>query len=70
MGRIIESVVFMSYYYKKTDKNGQMTKLDYSPVAGIGEPISRTEYCMMKIAIKIFLNGEDIEKIKAEDWWK
>ena len=60
----------MSNYYKKVDAKGQLTKLDYSPVAGLGEPISHTEYCMMKVAIRVFLNGEDPEKIKAEDWWK
>lgn len=60
----------MRHYYKKVDKNGQLVKLDYSPVEGLGEPISHTEYCMTKCAIKIFLNGEDPEKIKAEDWWK
>ena len=60
----------MRYYYKKVDKNGQLTKLDCSPVEGLGEPISHTEYCMMKCGIKVFLNGEDPEKIKAEDWWK
>ena len=60
----------MRYYYKKVDKNGQLVKLDYSPVEGLGEPISHTEYCMMKCAIKVFLNGESPEKIKAEDWWK
>ena len=60
----------MSNYYKKTDASGQLIKLDYSPVAGIGEPISRTEYCMMKIAIMLFFNGADLEKIKEEDWWK
>lgn len=60
----------MSKYYKQIDKNGQLIKLDYSPVKDIGIPISHTEYCMMKIAIKIFLNGEDVEKIKAEDWWQ
>lgn len=60
----------MKNYYKKVDANGQLTKLDYSPVKGIGTPISFTEYCMMKCAIKIFINGENPEKIKAEDWWK
>lgn len=60
----------MKNYYKVVDENGQLVKLDYSPVAGLGTPISHTEYCMMKVAIKIFLNGEDAEKIKAEDWWK
>lgn len=60
----------MKNYYKVVDENGKLTKLDYSPVKGLGTPISFTEYCMMKIAIKIFLNGEDPEKIKAEDWWK
>ena len=60
----------MRYYYKKVDKNGQLVKLDYSRVENLGEPISHTEYCMTKCAIKIFLNGEDPEKIKAEDWWK
>lgn len=60
----------MRYYYKKVDSKGQLVKLDYSPVEGLGEPISHTEYCMMKCAIKIFLNGESPEKIKAEDWWK
>ena len=60
----------MSNYYKQVSSDGQLIKLDYSPVEGIGIPISRTEYCMMKIAIKVFLNGEDVEKIKAEDWWK
>ena len=60
----------MKYYYKKVDSKGQLVKLDYSPVEGLGEPISFTEYCMMKCAIKVFLNGEDPEKIKAEDWWK
>ena len=60
----------MSGYYKQIDSRGQLVKLDYSPVKGLGEPISHTEYCMMKIAIKVFYNGEDPEKIKAEDWWK
>ena len=70
MGGIVESVVFMSRYYKQVDANGRLVELDYSPVQGIGTPISKTEYCMMKIGIKVFLNGEDPEKIKAEDWWK
>ena len=60
----------MRNYYKQVNSSGQLTKLDYSPVEGIGEPISHTEYCMMKCAIKIFLNGEDPEKIKNEEWWK
>ena len=60
----------MRKYYKTVDENGQLTDLDCSPVEGLGEEISHTEYCMMKCAVKIFRNGEDIEKIKAEDWWK
>lgn len=60
----------MKNYYKVIDENGQLVKLDYSPVKGLGTPISHTEYCMMKVAVKVFLNGEDVEKIKAEDWWK
>lgn len=60
----------MSNYYKNTDSDGQLTLLEYTPVERNGIPISHTEYCMMKCAIKIFINGEDREKIKAEDWWK
>lgn len=60
----------MRKYYKKTNENRQLEKLGFSSVEGSDESISNTEYCMMKIAIKHFINGEDIEKIKAEDWWK
>ena len=60
----------MSIYTKTIDKSGQLTKLDYSPVKGLGVEISHTEYCMMKIGIRVFIGGEDPEKIRAEDWWR
>lgn len=60
----------MSGYYKTVDKNGQLTKLQYSPVKGLGEEISHTEYCMTKIGIRVFIGGEDPEAIRQEDWWR
>ena len=57
-------------YYKKVSDDGQLEKLGFSTAKGSEESISNTEYCMMKCAIKIFINGEDLEKIKGEDWWK
>lgn len=60
----------MSKYYKTINAYGQLTALKYTPVEGAGINISHTEYCMMKCAIKIFINGADAEKIKSEDWWK
>lgn len=60
----------MNYCYKTVDNSGQLTELNYSPVKGLGESISKTEYCMTKIAISVFLNGKDPEMIKAEEWWR
>ena len=60
----------MKKYYKKTNENGQLEKLGFSSVESSEESISNTEYCMMKVAIKVFINGDDPEKIKSEDWWK
>lgn len=63
-------MVFVRNYYKHTDSTGELTLLECTPVEKDGTPITHTEYCMTKCGIKIFINGESAEKIKAEDWWK
>lgn len=60
----------MSIYYKHTTEDGELELLEYTPVKKDGTEISRTEYCMMKCGIKIFINGDSFGKIYAEDWWK
>lgn len=57
-------------YFKTTDADGQLIRLDNSGVKVSGEEITKTEYDMTRVAIKVFINEEDAEKIKAEDWWK
>jgi len=57
-------------YFKTTDQDGQLTRLDNSAVNVSGEEITKTEYDMTRIGLKVFINGEDVEKIKTEDWWK
>lgn len=60
----------MRNYYKKQNSVGELTELECTPVEKDGIPVSFTEYCMMKCAVRLFVNGESKEKIKAEDWWK
>ena len=60
----------MRNFFKKTNDSGQLVKLGFSTATEPEQSISKTEYCMMKCAIKIFINGEDPEKIKSEEWWQ
>ena len=57
-------------YFKTTDESSQLIRLDNSDVKVSGEEITKTEYDMTRVGLKIFINEEDVERIKSEDWWK
>ena len=57
-------------YFKTVDESGQLIRLDNSGIDVSGEEITEAEYKMMQVGIKVFINEEDAEKIKAEEWWK
>ncbi|MBP3705627.1 MAG: hypothetical protein J6J13_00040 [Clostridia bacterium] len=57
-------------HFKTIDNTGQLVRLDSSAVNVSGEEITKTEYDMTLVGIKVFLNGESAEEIKKEDWWR
>lgn len=57
-------------YFKTVDETGLLTRLDNSGVNVSGSEITKVEYDMTRVGIKIFINGDELERIKGEDWWK
>lgn len=57
-------------YFKTTDESGQLIRLDNTAVKVSGEEITKTEYDMTRVGLRIFINEEDTEKIKSEVWWR
>lgn len=59
-------------YFKTLDSENNIIRLDnsYIPADKSSIEISSVEYKLLKVAVKIFINNETVNSIKAEDWWQ
>ena len=58
-------------YFKTLGSNNNIIQLSNSYIIPDNSiEISSVEYKLLKVAVKIFVNNESIESIKAEDWWQ
>ena len=58
-------------YFKSLDSKNRIIRLDNSYIEACknATEISSVEYKLLKAAVKIYVNLESIEAIKAEGWW-
>jgi len=58
-------------YFKSLDNKNKITRLDNSFIKADknSKEISSVEYKLLKVAVKIFVNLESAQTVKAEGWW-
>ncbi len=58
-------------YFKTLDNQNKIIRLDNSFIKANKKAteISSVEYKLLKVAVKLYVNLESVDSIKAEGWW-
>ncbi len=58
--------------FKTLDSGGRVIRLDNTdiPVSESAVGISTVEYKMLRVAAAVYLNGENPDAVRLEEWWR